>query len=231
MTAYGETSLILPTDVSPSDAVKMVGEHLAGSLQGFAWRRSGSMLARDHDGNREEIAFQGSRYNQTGVVVEVWLYGRVGNAALKKWRAANPDLSVRNDDTIFGGLAGNVLGTYTAGQFRLAPGDANTLELQRLRAFLVDAVVPWLELAHDPDHFLARAPDVSLDDPTVAEWLLSLGRRELVERLLQRVTERTAWASAFDSGRRKALQGADPVFTGPAEQWGWLAVVNGLDPR
>jgi hypothetical protein len=59
--------------------------------------------------------------------------------------------------------------------------------------------------------------------------LVSLGRRDLVQRLIERAGERTTWRSALESGRRKALQGADLVFTGPAEQWGWLAVVNGLD--
>jgi hypothetical protein len=228
--ASGESSLFLPVDVTPSDAVRMVGQHLAGRLDGFAWRSSAAKLSRDHGGNREEISFQGSRHNRSGEPVEVWLYGRVGNKAVKAWRAANPGLSLLRDDTAYGGLAGNVLGTFEAGQFRFAPGDANTLEMERLTDFLVETVVPWLELAHDPDGFIAQAPAVSLEDATVAEWLLSVGRRDLVETLIRRVAGRAAWAAAFDSGRQKALQASAPVMPGSAEHWGWLAVVNGLDP-
>lgn len=161
--------------------------------------------------------------------MEFWVHGQVMNKAVKAWRTANPDLSLRNDDVVFGGLAGNVLGTYQAGEFRLMPGDPNGSEVKRLADFLTGVVVPWLELAHDPDDFITRAPDISLDDPSAAEWLLSVERRDLVERLIRRVAARSKSQSAFESGRRKALHGSDRVFTGPGEQWGWLAVVNGFD--
>lgn len=218
----------LPVDAKPSEIVDIVGVEVAGRLADFQWRRSGSKLSRQHDGNHEEISFQGSRYNRTGSIVEIWLYGRTSNKALGAWRAANPQLALRHGDMVFGGLAGNILGTYKAGQFQFTPGDTNVDELSRLFDFIKSYVVPWLELGHDPEEFVERAPSISLDDPSAAEWLLSLDRLDLAAELIRRAAGNGSWASAFASGRRKALEGADRIFTGPAEQWGWLAVASGL---
>jgi hypothetical protein len=155
--------------------VNLVGAYAARWVDGFVWRPSGRKLTREHDGYREEIRFQGSRYIRAGYLVEVWLFARAANKAVKAWRRANSSLVVRNDDTVFGGLAGNVVGRYRAGQFQFAPDGGNEGEMKRMSAFLVEIVVPCLELAHDPDHFAAHAPAVSLEDPAAAEWLLSLG--------------------------------------------------------
>jgi hypothetical protein len=58
-------------------------------------------------GQPGEIRFQGFRYICAGYLVELWLYDRVTNKVVKAWRQADPGLSVRKDDSVPGGLAGN----------------------------------------------------------------------------------------------------------------------------
>ncbi len=227
---------VLETTDKPAEVVQAAGRWLADQtgLVDFAWRRSDCVLQRVIDERTEQIVLRGSTRNRAGRQLLVELLLVVRDQDLKRWRAAHPDVVLRDDDWVVGHPLGHVAGRangYTYGSYEHGVLDlldrARRVDvLTSMHTVIRDAIRPWFAETAAPESMLT-APSITLrtGGQSILEWLACHGRADLVEPMVSRIlATQPGWRDGYQQGCLMARDGQRPSVVEPAAQLGWSAV-------
>jgi hypothetical protein len=229
-------STVLQAAEKPADVVQAAGRWLADQLglADFGWRRSDCVLQRVIGERTEQIALRGATRNRAGrqMLVELLLVVRDGD--LKRWRAAHPDVVLRDDDWLVGHPLGYVAGRangYTYGSYEHGVLDlldpARRVDvLTSIHAVIRDAIRPWFAETAAPESMLT-APSITLrtGGNSILEWLACHGRADLVEPMVDQIlASQPGWREGYQQGWLMARDAQRPSVMEPAAQLGWSAV-------
>ena len=216
-------------DAPPGDILRDAGGWLAEEL-GNDWRflRSRGTLKRLESGYVQEIHLHGSTYNRTGVSVDVDLGAVVSSKALAEWQLANADRVLGSGGRVYGTLVVNLL-PASYGHFDLTDDARRRAELPRMLTVVRDLVIPYLELALDPDRLLqeASAGTAGLGPDSVLEWFLSMERADAAQTLVEHAMD-SPWKQGLIEGAAMAADGIRPLGGVGGVTLGWVAAKFGL---
>ena len=216
-------------DAHPADILREAGRWLAEEL-GNDWRflRSRGTLKHLEGGYVQEIHLQGSTYNRTGASVDVDLGAVVRSKALAEWRSANADRVLGSGGRVYGTLVVNLL-PASYGHFDLTDDARRRAELPRMLNVVRDVVIPYLELALEPDRLLqeASAGTAGLAPDSVLESFLSIERADAAQALVEHAMD-TPWKQGVIEGAAMAADGIRPLGGDGGVAFGWVAAKFGL---